>query len=340
LVDGRRNSAETVKQQVRSTLMQIFIRRLILTFESRLSDNWNMKAADYLDGDWDEIEKLLLDRVDDTLQRRSGLLLGENGEIARDLDANRDLMTEALTDPNALMRLLLLITQGRVITFDERTHRRKLKAALRLTYIFLAARLLEERSVEDAQAGILDHLEAAQDQLALIWGSAELLRLHNAGHTLSNLTADWQEKLSDSLGSDLFDRIKDEPLDQLSQPDRNQLVFTLGKFTQNRLYRHLLLDKISELWVEYLTRVEALRVSVRMEAYGQKDPLVSYKGQASEMFSNLLSDIRAGVIDQMFRVRLVRQEDTKQAQSAPQKAPVKSDANVQRQPKKKSRKRH
>jgi len=93
--------------------------------------------------------------------------------------------------------------------------------------------------------------------------------------------------------------------------------------------------------VEYLTRVEALRVSVRMEAYGQKDPLVSYKGQASEMFSNLLSDIRAGVIDQMFRVRLVRKEDTGKVQSAPQRTSANGTASGdQKKSRKKSRKRH
>ena len=240
-----------------------------------------------------------------------------------------------------LLRLLLLITQGKVITFDERTHRRKLKATLRLTYIFLAARLFEKEPLEAIQADILAHLERAQDQLAQIWGTAELERLHNTGQTLSHLTEDWQTKLAESAGRDLIERAKEQPLDQLSPSDRQQLVFSLGKFAQNRLYRHILLDKISELWVEYLTRVEALRVSVRMEAYGQKDPLVSYKGQASEMFSNLLSDIRAGVIDQMFRVRLVRKEDTGKVQSAPQRTSANGTASGdQKKSRKKSRKRH
>ena len=38
------------------------------------------------------------------------------------------------------------------------------------------------------------------------------------------------------------------------------------------------------LWVDYLTQVEALRVSIGLEAYAQRDPLVQYKGKASEMF--------------------------------------------------------
>jgi preprotein translocase subunit SecA len=61
-----------------------------------------------------------------------------------------------------------------------------------------------------------------------------------------------------------------------------------------------LLNAITEQWVEYLTKVEALRVSIGLEAYAQRDPLVQYKGQASQMFQNLMGDIRAGVIGRIF----------------------------------------
>jgi preprotein translocase subunit SecA len=74
----------------------------------------------------------------------------------------------------------------------------------------------------------------------------------------------------------------------------------LGHGIQTQIYRQVLLGAITELWVDYLTRVEALRVSVGLEAYAQADPLVKYKSQASEMFQNLLSDIRATVIGRIF----------------------------------------
>jgi preprotein translocase subunit SecA len=67
------------------------------------------------------------------------------------------------------------------------------------------------------------------------------------------------------------------------------------------VFRSVLLGVITELWVDYLTRVEALRVSIGLEAYGQRDPLVQYKSKASEMFQNLLGEVRSGVIDRVFR---------------------------------------
>ena len=132
----------------------------------------------------------------------------------------------------------------------------------------------------------------------------------------------------------------------------------LGWFDQNEATRQLLLSVISDLWVDYLTRVEALRVSIGLEAYAQRDPLVQYKGRASEMFQQLLADIRMGVISRLFTFRPrpqvpspaiseARTEGTSGdgsgfSEAAPEPAQVgKSSGNaVQESGKKKKRKRH
>ena len=339
LVAGEKDAIKEVQDQVKSTLMQIYLRRLILTFEQRLNDNWNLQATDLASLSWEEVHGTLMSRVNETLKRREDYVLGESGEIAKDLDSNQEMMEQALQDRSALMRLLLLITQGRVITFDDRTHRRMIKTTRRLNYIFSAAHQLEGEPIEEVQKDILRHLESAQDKLALVWGQAELTRLHNAGHTLGQLTESWQDRLINQIGQDDFNRLKDKSIESYSDDDKESLAMALGGFAQNRLYRQLLLSKISELWVEYLTQVEALRVSVKMEAYGQKDPLVVYRSEASNMFSELLSDIRAGVIAQMFRARMMSQEDLKKVQESAKQAAALPEKS-QNKKKKKRRKRH
>jgi preprotein translocase subunit SecA len=62
----------------------------------------------------------------------------------------------------------------------------------------------------------------------------------------------------------------------------------------------LFLRVISELWVEYLTEMEALRVAIGLEAYAQRDPLVQYKSRGFEMFQQLMADMRVGVVSRMF----------------------------------------
>ena len=123
-----------------------------------------------------------------------------------------------------------------------------------------------------------------------------------------------------------------------SESDRAVLVDAIGKYVLNEVHRQLLLSAFSELWVEYLTKVEALRVSIGLEAYAQRDPLVQYKGRASEMFQQLLGDVRSLVIGRAFAARPRRVEitpiETSDSGVAPLEVQIESGGN------KKKRKRH
>ncbi len=76
-----------------------------------------------------------------------------------------------------------------------------------------------------------------------------------------------------------------------------------GRSAMNEAHRQLLLHAITDRWVEYLTQMEALRVSIGLEAYAQRDPLVQYKSKAGEMYQQLVKDIRTLVITHLFTVR-------------------------------------
>jgi preprotein translocase subunit SecA len=101
-----------------------------------------------------------------------------------------------------------------------------------------------------------------------------------------------------------------DALSSLSEYEAAQLSSALGKYVLNEVHRQLLLGAFSELWVEYLTKVEALRVSIGLEAYAQRDPLVQYKNSASVMFKQLLEDVRGLVISRAFAARPRRVEIT------------------------------
>jgi preprotein translocase subunit SecA len=113
---------------------------------------------------------------------------------------------------------------------------------------------------------------------------------------------------------------------------------------QNEIYRTILLGAISELWVDYLTRIEAVRVSIGLEAYAQRDPLVQYKGKASELFKNLLTDIRIAGLSRMFLLqprRVNATSTTVQANPTAKQSPVLNHEQVEMtQSKKKRRHRH
>ena len=127
----------------------------------------------------------------------------------------------------------------------------------------------------------------------------------------------WQDGLLAMLGDDLLARVH-EP--ENLNPDELQTYHqALGHLTLTDAYRSLFLSVGDRLWVEYLTQMEALRTSIGLEAYGQRDPLVQYKSRAFDMFGQLLGDIRAGIVSRVFRVQPAgrSQPETIQEQAAP-----------------------
>jgi len=65
--------------------------------------------------------------------------------------------------------------------------------------------------------------------------------------------------------------------------------------------RFFILQQIDTLWREHLQQMDALRESVGLRGYGQKDPLVEYKSEGFEMFLDMMTDIRRNVVYSLFQ---------------------------------------
>lgn len=60
--------------------------------------------------------------------------------------------------------------------------------------------------------------------------------------------------------------------------------------------RQVYLSTIDKLWMEHLENMTYLREKVSLRGYGQRDPLIEYKGEAYELFATLLGNIRATTV--------------------------------------------
>ncbi len=67
------------------------------------------------------------------------------------------------------------------------------------------------------------------------------------------------------------------------------------------LERYVLLRSIDTEWQQYLRSMDELRDSVRLRAYGQRDPLVEYKREAFTMFEALMAKIKLNIATSVFR---------------------------------------
>ena len=64
--------------------------------------------------------------------------------------------------------------------------------------------------------------------------------------------------------------------------------------------RFFILQQIDTLWRDHLQAMEALRESVGLRGYGQKDPLIEYKNEGYDMFLEMMTQMRRNVIYSMF----------------------------------------
>ncbi len=64
--------------------------------------------------------------------------------------------------------------------------------------------------------------------------------------------------------------------------------------------RFFILQRIDTLWREHLQQMDALRESVGLRGYGQKDPLIEYKSEGYELFLEMMGEIRRDVVYSLF----------------------------------------
>jgi len=248
--------------------------------------------------EWNDAANKIEEQVRQALAHREEKLLGKDGQITRDISSALERFPDA--GDQTRITLLGLVSQGTTMGFDARTHRQVRQVFIRLRYAYLAGDMLMKADPQSLEEDVLKHLQGAQEAQRRSWGESERMRL---GESASSV-----------------------PVEEL------------GHQVQNQIYRQVLLGAITELWVDYLTRVEALRVSIGLEAYAQADPLVKYKSQASQMFQNLLSDIRSVVISRVFLIQprgAAGRVETEQSASPQPQAAAAPAANTD-----KKRKRH
>ncbi len=75
----------------------------------------------------------------------------------------------------------------------------------------------------------------------------------------------------------------------------------LGSDLMARLERYAVLSVIDHKWKEHLREMDDLKEGIGLRAYGQKDPLVEYKGEAFKLFVILLDQIRNDVVSFSFK---------------------------------------
>jgi preprotein translocase subunit SecA len=83
----------------------------------------------------------------------------------------------------------------------------------------------------------------------------------------------------------------------------------VGPDLMRQYERHILLQIIDAAWKDHLLAMDHLREGIGLRAYGQRDPLVEYKRESFDMFSQMKERIENDVVRFLFHVEPMTEEE-------------------------------
>ncbi len=81
---------------------------------------------------------------------------------------------------------------------------------------------------------------------------------------------------------------------------------TIPEDILGQLGQLIMLQSIDEKWMDHLRELDNLKEGIHLRSYAQKDPLVEYKQEAFQLFSEMLDDIDRSILLGLFHARLDR----------------------------------
>ena len=118
-----------------------------------------------------------------------------------------------------------------------------------------------------------------------------------------------EEELKDKDYDELFayvlKKAKDEYEEKMSMIDEN---------TRKEIERELYLKELDEAWREHLYQMDNMKTGIRLRAYNQKDPLVEYKKESFNLFTEMINDLKANIVKTLHMIRFQFESPEEEAQ--------------------------
>ena len=89
---------------------------------------------------------------------------------------------------------------------------------------------------------------------------------------------------------------------------RNDRVKILGQTHAKEIEKRIFLQSIDLNWKSHIQYLEQLRQVIGLRSYGQRDPLIEYKKEAFDLFSNLLEKLKLDFVTILMNLKVVTEQ--------------------------------
>ncbi len=93
----------------------------------------------------------------------------------------------------------------------------------------------------------------------------------------------------------------------------------LGENNMSTVRKMVMLQTIDSLWMNHLDEIDYLRQGIGLRGYGQRDPLIEYKRESYNLFALLMDNIRASIVNTIFKIAPAPTSEIKEVEGSLQK---------------------
>ncbi|MDC3102072.1 helicase-related protein [Candidatus Pelagibacter sp.] len=115
------------------------------------------------------------------------------------------------------------------------------------------------------------------------------------------------DKEFEELVASKDEELKEKILSKFNET-RNERIKILGEDYAKDIEKRIFLQSIDLNWKSHIQYLEQLRQVVGLRSYGQRDPLVEYKKEAFDLFSNLLEKLKLDYVTILMNLKVVQEE--------------------------------
>ena len=120
--------------------------------------------------------------------------------------------------------------------------------------------------------------------------------------TIVNLFINWKK------GNFIFSKDKIFEQFKFAREERSKI---LGENQSKEIEKRILLQSIDFNWKSHIQYLEQLRQVVGLRSYGQRDPLIEYKKEAFDLFSNLLDKLKLDYVKILMNLKVYNEPTEK-----------------------------
>ncbi len=104
-----------------------------------------------------------------------------------------------------------------------------------------------------------------------------------------------------------IEELRQKLLDEIKEAYDNKEK-EIGTETLRYLEKVIMLQIVDTQWKDHLLSMDHLKEGIGLRGYGQRDPLVEYKKEAFEIFSELGGRISSEVVNRLFKIQIAKEE--------------------------------